>query len=128
MNKIENIDQYIDTMNLVEGLIQKATKQGGISTLSENEEEELNNLSLLVAEYEDSIPVFPIKKPQSIPDMVKIKMMQLNVKQKEMAKLLNIPESKLSEVLSGKRRVNIDLAKKLHQILKIDANFILQTA
>ena len=128
LNKIENIDTYIEVMNHIEVFIQKATKQGGVETLTDEEEEELHQLSLLAAAYEDSIPVFPIKQPQTIADMLKIKMMQLNVKQKEMAKILNMSESKLSEVLSGKRKVNMDLAKKLHQILKIEASFILQTA
>jgi HTH-type transcriptional regulator / antitoxin HigA len=128
LNKIENIDTYIDVMNQIEVFIQKATKQGGIDTLTQTEEEELHQLSLLAAAYEDSIPVFPIRQPQTIADMIKIKMMQLNVKQKEMAKILGITESKLSEVLAGKRKVNMDLAKKLHLNLKIEASFILQTA
>ena len=30
--------------------------------------------------------------------------------------------------MAGKRRIDIDMAKKLHQILKIEADFILQVA
>ena len=58
LNKIENIDTYIGVMNHIEMFIQKATKQGGVETLTDEEEEELHQLSLLAAAYEDSIPVF----------------------------------------------------------------------
>jgi HTH-type transcriptional regulator / antitoxin HigA len=61
-------------------------------------------------------------------EMIELKMYQRKLKQKDLAKLLAIPESRLSEVLKGKRKVNLDLAKRLHDRLQIDATFILQKA
>jgi HTH-type transcriptional regulator/antitoxin HigA len=54
----------------------------------------------------------------------------LNIKEKqnETAKLLGISTTRLSGVLHGKRRVNLDLAKRLNKILNIDAQFILEKA
>jgi HTH-type transcriptional regulator/antitoxin HigA len=52
----------------------------------------------------------------------------LNLRQKQLAKLLDISEARISELLTGKRKINIDLAKKLHAKLNIDAHFLLQAA
>ena len=45
------------------------------------------------------------------------------MKQREMAHLLDVPETRLSEILRGKRRVNLEMAKPLRTKLKIDADF-----
>jgi HTH-type transcriptional regulator / antitoxin HigA len=121
-------DEYLDTMQEIEKYLQKTIKNGSFESLTSEETERLNMLSILAEQYEDSIPMMPLKTPQSLSGMLKLKMVTLNIRQKEMAELLGIAESRLSEVLSGKRRVNMDLAKKLHTILKIEAEFILQTA
>lgn len=52
----------------------------------------------------------------------------MNLRQKQLAKMLEISETRISELLTGKRKINIELAKKLHKKLKIDANFILEAA
>jgi len=41
---------------------------------------------------------------------------------------LGIRESRISELLNGKTKLNIMLAKKLHTKLNIDANFLLNMA
>lgn len=55
-------------------------------------------------------------------------MFQMKLKQKDLAELLNIAPSRLSEVLKGKRKINMDLAKRLFEKLKIDPEFILKKA
>ena len=50
------------------------------------------------------------------------------MKQKELAAFLGITEARLSEVLGGKRKVTIDLAKRLYEKLNIEADFILKMA
>jgi HTH-type transcriptional regulator / antitoxin HigA len=126
--KIETHDTYIDVMTTIEKTLQKVTQKGGFSGLSPEEADELQRLSLLAETYENSIPVFPINPPQSLEQMIRLKMMQMNMKQKEMSKILGITESHLSEILTKKRRVNIDIAKKLRSVLKIEADFILDMA
>ena len=121
-------DEYLDTMQEIEKYLQKTTQNGSFESLTNEETERLKMLSILAEQYEDSIPMMPLKTPQNLSSMLKLKMVSLNIRQKEMAELLGIAESRLSEVLSGKRRVNMDLAKKLHTILHIEAEFILQTA
>ena len=128
INDIQNLDNYIETMNKIEFFIQKATQNGGVDTLPKEEFETLNELSLMANTYEKNMRTGYLSQPKSISDALKIKMMQMRLKQKEMAQLLGIAESRLSEVLSGKRKVNMELAKKLNQILKMEAEFILQAA
>ena len=127
-NKLETHDDYINAMSFIEKHLQKVTQNGGFGNLSPEDAAELQRLSRLAEVYEDSIPVFPINPPQTLEQMIRLKMMQLNIKQKEMSKMLDITESHLSEVLAKKRRVNMDLAKKLRNVLKIEADFILETA
>ena len=128
ITEIQNLDDYIEIMNKIEFFIQKATKNGGVDTLPPEEFDALNDLSLIANAYEKNVRNSFLSPPKTISDALKIKMMQLRLKQKDMANLLGIAESRLSEVLSGKRKVNMDLAKKLNRILKIEAEFILQTA
>ena len=128
IKEIQNLDDYTEIMNKIEFFIQKATKNGGVDTLPLEEFDALNDLSLIANAYEKNVRNSFLSPPKTISDALKIKMMQLRLKQKDMANLLGIAESRLSEVLSGKRKVNMDLAKKLNRILKIEAEFILQTA
>lgn len=128
VRQIQNLDDYIEIMNKIEFFIQKATANGGVDTLPKQEFDTLNDLSLMANAYERNARTNFLSQPKSISDAVKIKMMHLRLKQKDMAPLLGIAESRLSEVLSGKRKVNMELAKKLNRILKIEAEFILQAA
>jgi HTH-type transcriptional regulator/antitoxin HigA len=119
---------YQQLMAQIETLLQKATAGGGFAALNPDEATELAQLSAWAEAYEDSIPLMPIKVPQSIPEMIEFKMYEKKMKQREMAQLLEVPETRLSEILRGKRRVNLDMAKTLRTKLKIDADFILEHA
>lgn len=119
---------YQQLMAHIETLLQKATAGGGFNALSPDEATELAQLSEWAEAYEDSIPLMPIKVPQSIPEMIEFKMYEKKMKQREMAQLLEVPETRLSEILRGKRRVNLAMAKTLRTKLKIDADFILEHA
>ena len=128
INQVTNENEYKETMATIETYLQKATQGGGFESLSPAEADELHRLSVMAEAYEDSIPLMPIRQPQTLVEMIELKMFQKKLKQKEVARLLSIPESRLSEVLTGKRKVNMDLAKRLHDRLEIDAQFILRTA
>ena len=72
---------------------------------------------------------FPLPpKPETLPAMIELKRQQKQLKQKDLAALLEIPAGRLSQILSGKRRVSLDLAKKLHERLNISPAFILRKA
>ena len=128
VKEIQSLDDYIEIMNKIEFFIQKGTQNGGLDNLPQDDLDVLNELSLMANTYEKNARAKFLSQPTTIGDALKIKMMHMQMKQKDMATLLGIAESRLSEVLSGKRKVNMELAKKLNSILKIEAEFILQSA
>ena len=67
-------------------------------------------------------------KPETLPAMIELRRQQKQLEQKDLAVLLEIPAGRLSQIPSGKRRVSLDLAKKLHERLNISPAFILRTA
>ena len=122
--------EYKQVMAEIETFLQKSTHNGGFTSLSPEETECLRNLSLQAEAYEDAIPIMPLQipTPQTLSDMLSLKMFQLKLKQKDLAALLDITPTRLSEVMTGKRKVNMDLAKRLYQKLAIDPAFILEHA
>lgn len=128
MNAPTNKAEYDELMAVIETFLQKATADDGFANLTPPESDELARLSLLAEAYEDSIPLMPIKVPQSIAEMLQFKMYERKMKQRELANLLEVPETRLSEVLRGKRRINLSMAKQLRTKLNIDADFILEYA
>ena len=126
--KIKDRTEYNEVMKRIEKLLQKSTKNGGFKNLPAKEAETLKKLSLMAEQYEDSIPLMPIKSPSTLTEMIRYKMFEMNLRQKQLAKILEISEARISELLTGKRKINIELAKKLHAKLNIDAHFILEVA
>ena len=126
--KISDRKEYNEVMKRIEKLLQKTTKNSGFDGMPAKEVETLKRLSLMAEQYEDSIPLMPIKAPSTLTEMIRYKMFEMNLRQKQLAKVLDISEARISELLTGKRKINLELAKKLHTKLKIDANFILEVA
>lgn len=92
-------------------------------------EARFSELAIAIEDYEDNVLMLApiqVKHPTNIVEMIELKMYQNKWKQKDLASLLEISETRLSEVMQGKRKVNIDLAKRLHFKLNIDADFILK--
>ena len=111
----------------IEALLQKSINNGGFKALSYDEVALLNKLSLTAEQYEDNLQMMPIKTPTTLVEMIRFKMFEMNLKQKQLANLLEISETRSSELLCGKRKLNLELAKKLYQKLNIDAAFLLSS-
>lgn len=124
--QINSESEYQMVMEQVEAYIRKATKNGGFHTLSLQERSDLQRLSLLAESWEDQIPLMPIRQPKTLVEMIELKMYERKLKQKDLAALLGISATRLSEVMQNKRKINLDLAKRLYQVLKIDPVFILE--
>lgn len=125
---INSREEYNALMQKIESLLKKSTEFEGFENLSKEEVKNLADWSLLAEKYEDKIPLMPIKKPNSLADMIRFKMYERNLKQKQLAHLLDISEAYISGLLSGKRKISLELAKRLHTKLGIDATFILTKA
>jgi antitoxin component HigA of HigAB toxin-antitoxin module len=92
-------------------------------------EEELNKLSVMAEaaeKYENNeLGMGLIKNPTTITEMVEFKLFEQKMTKSTLAKLLEFSPSKVSEILSGKRKPDLVFLKGIHKLLKIDAEFLL---
>ena len=117
--RIQNKEVYELTMKEIDALMKK-----GEENLSQKELDRLRILAEAAENYEDTREPLPV--PSTLPDMIRMKMFQLRLKQQYTAKLLGVSEAKLSLILSGKQKPDIYFVKALHEKLNLDANQILQ--
>lgn len=103
----------------MEFLLKKLTEAGD---LSEKDALELDEIASEIATYEEVN--FPFE-PESLKEMIELRMYQRKLKQKDLAIILGTSPSRISEILNGKRSLTFDLAKSLHKKLNIDADLIL---
>ena len=113
--------QYHETLARIETFIEK-----GFSNLTEKETEELKNISLAVETYERK--KYPMPVQTTIPDILEDYMHENRINKAQLSKILEVPNSTISEIINGKKPINLSIAKKLHQKLNIDGNFLLETA
>jgi len=83
---------------------------------------ELDFLTDLVVAYEKEH--YPIGKPV-LPYILKSRMYEMNLTQKTLAEILEISAPRVSEYLAGKSEPTLQVARKMHKRLNIDANVIL---
>ncbi len=125
INQIETEVQYLQIKAEMEALLQKATQSGGFASLTEQEDQELLRLSHMVKAYEDIHHPMPTQ-PTTLDGMIKLKMFEMNLRQKDLAVLLDIEAPRVSDLLRGKRKVSLSAARQLYKKLGIPAEFILE--
>ncbi len=128
LEQITSRKEYDNVMSKIESLLQKATQLGGFENLSKVDRTNLSQLSVIAEQYEDGIPLMPMKTPKSLAEMLRYKMYEKGWRQNQLATILEISEASISGLLSGRRKLSIELAKKLHTKLDIDAHFLLMSA
>jgi antitoxin component HigA of HigAB toxin-antitoxin module len=122
--------EYDEAKAIVEALIAEATEKGMLEPEMDNEyTRRIAELSKQMAQYEDEyMDILPLREKTPLIRSIEDYFYARNMKQKEGAKLLGINESVFSQVLSGKRRITMPLAKRLHSKLGIDSDLILEYA
>ena len=95
-------------------LLTIATQKGGFDNLSAKEKLSLNKYTGIVKEYEDAN--FTIPMPQTVQGLIELKMYERKLKQKELAKLLNTTDTKLSEIMHRKRKPSRSFLKAMHEV------------
>ena len=83
---------------------------------------ELNILSDLVADYEEAN--YAVPKPTLV-DVLKIRMVEMDLNQKLLSELLGVSTSRVSEYLTGKSEPTLKVARTISQKLGIDASIVL---
>ena len=86
------------------------------------EGDELEILSILIDRYENEH--FPIGMPDPI-EAIKFRMEQMGMKQKDLAEVVGF-KSRVSEILNKKRKLTLDMVRKLNKTLHIPAEVLVQ--
>jgi len=120
MKDIPTTAQYQEALVKVEELLSKTE---GIDNMEHPDMILLDHYSNIVADYEEAN--FPINKP-SLLEVIKLRMFEMVLKQADLAVMLEIPASRMSEYMRGKRDITLEVARKLHKKLNIDGDIILQ--
>lgn len=84
--------------------------------------DELELLSLLIDKYESEISTIDLPDPI---EAIKFRMEQLGYKQKDLAEAIGL-KSRVSEILNRKRKLTIDMIRKLNATLGIPAEVLLK--
>lgn len=114
----------------VDSLINEATQKGMLEPDMDNEyTRKIAELSRKMADYENDylgLQTLRVKSPlvQSIEDYGYAH----NMRQKDVANAIGVNESVFSQIMNGKRKITMSVAKRLHSVLGIDANTILEFA
>jgi len=85
---------------------------------------ELDILSLLVSEYEKKR--YPLPEVNPI-EMIKFRMEQMGYTRAELARLaFNGHRSRVTDILEGRRKLNLAMVRKLSEVLKVDPKFLIE--
>ena len=79
-------------------------------------------LSLLIENYENQH--YPIYPPNPI-EAIKIRMKEMNMKQQDLIVMIGA-KSKVSEVLNRKRKLTVDMIRKLTESLNLSASLLIR--
>lgn len=111
---IRNEKDYQNALNRLEEIFdaKKGTEQG----------DELEILSILIDRYENED--FPIGMPDPI-EAIKFRMEQMGMKQKDLAEVVGF-KSRVSEILSKKRKLTLGMIRKLNSTLHIPTEVLVQ--
>lgn len=121
MKKIKNEGDYSNVMTKIDSLMAK-----GSENVSREELVEIRKLAMTAQEYEQE--KYVIDAPSTLAGMIEMRMFEMRLKQKDLAKKLKISDAKLSLIMNGKQKPDIEFLKAVHSELKVDAEFILEHA
>ena len=115
---------YHETMVAVYDLMNR-----GEANLTAKELKTLSAMAKAAEEYEDNVlGLKPTREPKTITELLEQKMYENKMTQAKLADKLGLGKSKLSEILSGKRKPDVLFLKAVYKKLKVDPAFLLDHA
>ncbi|MBK8723717.1 MAG: helix-turn-helix domain-containing protein [Saprospiraceae bacterium] len=90
----------------------KGTKEG----------DELELLSIIINDYESR--VFPIFNPDPI-EAIKFRMEQMGFEQNDLANIIGL-KSRASEILNRKRKLTLEMIRKISSVMNIPTEILIQ--
>lgn len=121
MEKINTETHYENVMSRIDSLIGK-----GSENVSKEELAEIRRLALMAQDYEES--KYVIDAPSTLAGMIEMRMYEMKLKQKDLAKKLKVSDAKLSMIMNGKQKPDVSFLKAVHTELQVEAKFILDHA
>lgn len=111
---IRNEEDYQSTLQRLDEIFdaKRGTEEG----------DELEILAILVDNYENEH--FPIGMPDPI-EAIKFRMEQMGMKQKDLAEVIGF-KSRVSEILSRKRKLTLEMIRKINTTLNIPTEVLVQ--
>ncbi|MBR5957423.1 MAG: helix-turn-helix transcriptional regulator [Salinivirgaceae bacterium] len=130
MERLTTRQEYDAAKAQVEQLISEATRKGMLESDADNPYvSEIARLSKLMAAYEDNyMNLTPLRQKSPLISSMEEYFYAHGMRQKEGARLLGVNESQFSQIMSGRRRISMSLAKRIHKQLNIDPGLILEFA
>ena len=113
---IKNDSQYEAALSRVYSLMQKHIQPDS------KESDELVVLSILIKGYENMY--YPVPRPNPL-EAIRFRMDQMNMSEVELSDILG-SRSRKSEILSGKRKLNLAMIRKLTEKLQRPAEVLIQ--
>jgi HTH-type transcriptional regulator/antitoxin HigA len=98
----------------------------GSANVSKTELVEIRKLALVAQQYEQS--KFSIKSPTTLAGMIEMRMYEMKLKQKDMARKLDVSDAKLSLIMNGKQKPDVDFLKAVHKQLNVNGDFLLSVS
>lgn len=116
LKPIKSEKQYEDSLKRIYSLMQNDIKPNS------EQSDELEILSILVKEFENNF--YPVPKPNPL-EAIKFRLEQLDLPELYLSSILGYASRK-SEILSGKRKLNLTMIRKLNEKLHIPADVLIQ--
>ena len=88
-----------------------------------SEGDELEVLGILIDQYENQ--KFPICLPDPV-EAIKFRMEQLGYTQNDLANIVGL-KSRASEILNRKRKLSLEMIRKIHEVLNIPTDVLIQS-
>ena len=117
--KISTESAYKKVMQEVDRLMAK-----GSENVTKKELADIRKMAMAAQAYEAN--KFVIEEPTTLAGIIEMKMYEMRLKQKDLAKKLNVSDAKLSLIMNGKQKPDILFLKAVHQELKVSGDFLLQ--
>lgn len=119
MGYIKSEIEYRAMMDRIEELLPLVTEE---TPEDDKNSVELVLLSNLVADYDEEH--YPISQP-SLAEILKLRMYEMRLTQKNISEMLGVSPSRVSEYLTGKSEPTLKIAREISKKLSIDPAIIL---
>ena len=126
MKKAITKNEFETAESSMNKILSSATAKGGFDKLTAAESKALAKHTKMVEAYEAVHYRMPM--PETIEGLIALKMYERKMKQKDLAKLLEVTDTKLSEIMHQKRKPSLSFLKAMNEKLGIDGNLLLRAS